>query len=316
MTLSSAQPTNVKRPSERVAVVSAADQKYYPLLLECLASVKQAWPDSAAALTLCAIGADLDAQQVGGLERRNIKFAEIRNDFSLSRARLRGRKYLLASLVRACLPEYFPGYEIYVWMDADSWLCDFAAMDLYLQAARQGKLGIVANFDRYTEQAFTADGWLFKWARIRNFYAKNAARSGLSREEFQHLAARPCLYSGNFSLHSDAPHWSCYQKNLRRVVSRGRIFGSDQLALGMTVYLDGMPAELLPRWCNWTSVARPKYDRENQRFVEPGLPNYPIGIMHLTGQDLMRLDRSYKVPVEDLDGGITPMSLRFPVSKA
>ena len=296
---------------EKIAVVSSADQKYYPLLLECLESVKETWSDSAGVLTLCAIGSGLDSQQVEELEKRGIVFAEIRNDFSVSKTKLRGREYLLTTLVRACLPDYFPGYDIYIWMDADSWVCDFSAMDLYLQAARQGKMGVVANFDRYTKESFSADSWLFKWAKIRNFYAKNASRSGLSRKEMQQLAAKPCLYSGNFSLHAKAPHWSSYQNNIRRVVNRGRIFGSDQLALGMTVYLNELPIELLPRWCNWTSVDRPKYDAENNRFVESYLPNYPIGIMHLCGQDVMRLDRSCKVPIEDLNGNVSSMSLRY-----
>ena len=292
-------------------MVSSADQKYYPLLLECLESLKQTWPGSAGELTLCAIGAGLDAAQIKRLEQRNIRFAALRNDFSVSKAKLRGREYLLTTLVRASLPDYFPGHDIYLWMDADSWVCDFSAIDLYLQAARLGKMGMVANFDRYTKAAFTADSWLFKWARIRNFYAKNASRSGLSAKDMQQLAVKPCLYSGNFSLKADAPHWRTYQANLRRVVSRGRIFGSDQLALGMTIYLDALPVELLPRWCNWTSVEAPKYDPEHKRFVEPGLPNYPIGVMHLSRRDVMRADRSCTVPIEHLDGRIQPMSLRF-----
>ncbi len=298
---------------EKVAVVSAADQKYYPLLLECLESVRKCWPDSDMELTLCAIGTGLTSDQKEELKDRSIIFAELRNDFSVSKSNLRGRDYLLTTLVRACLPDYFPGHDIYVWMDADSWACDFSAMDLYLQSARKGKMGIVANFDRYTKELFTVDSWILKWAKIRNFYLKNASRSGLSNREVHQLASKPCLYSGNFSLKADAPHWLIYQENIRRVVNKGRIFGSDQLALGMTVYINGQPVELLPRWCNWTSVERPKFDFQNQCFVESYLPHCRIGIMHLCGQDVMRMDRSYKVPIEDLDGKKRLMSLRYTI---
>lgn len=296
---------------EKVAVVSSADQKYYPLLLECLESVKRSWSAPETQLSLCAIGCQLSQEQVQELVERDIQFAELRNDFSVSQASLRDREYLLTTLVRACLPDYFPGYDIYIWMDADSWVCDFSAIALYLQAARQGKMGVVANFDRYTKQSFTADAWFLKWAKIRNFYLKNASRSGLSHKEVQYLACKPCLYSGNFSLPVNAPHWHSYQQNLHRVVNKGRVFGSDQLALGMSIYLDEHPLELLPRWCNWTSVDKPKYDADNACFVEPYLPHYKIGIMHLAGQDLMRMDMSCKFPIEDLAGNSQLMSLRY-----
>ena len=296
---------------ERIAVASAADQKYFPMLVECLVSVRAAWPGEGPELTLCAIGDGLSAEQVEALASHGIEHVTLNNDFDVSPAKLRGRNYLLTTLVRACLPDYFPGHDIYVWMDADSWLCDFSAMDLYLQAARAGSMGIVANFDRYTKQSFTAGGWFLKWAKIRNFYAKNAWRSGLPRKQVHELANKPCLYSGNFSLSKDAPHWQSYQRNIRQVVNKGRVFGSDQLALGMTVYLDGHPVELLPRWCNWTSVDRPKYDGATQRFVEPWLPNYPIGVMHLCGQDVMRMNRAETVAIESLDGALEQRSLRF-----
>ena len=50
----------------------------------------------------------------------------------------------------------------------------------------------------------------------------------------------------------------------------------------------------------------PKYDDKEQTFVEPYLPNYKIGIMHLAagiwkdGKD-MRVDKSIKIEIKTLD---------------
>ena len=50
--------------------------------------------------------------------------------------------------------------------------------------------------------------------------------------------------------------------------------------------------EFLPLNCNWiTSNLLPKFDEENSTFVEPYLPNYKIGIMHLAGRYLERSKR-------------------------
>ena len=72
-----------------------------------------------------------------------------------------------------------------------------------------------------------------------------------------------------------------------------------------------------PLNCNWiTSNLLPKYDENQKTFVEPYLPNYKIGIMHLAagiwkdGKD-MRVDKSIKIELETLDNKKINKSLRF-----
>ena len=83
------------------------------------------------------------------------------------------------------------------------------------------------------------------------------------------------------------------------------------------VYIDDLDTEFLPLNCNWiTSNLLPKYDENQKTFVEPYLPNYKIGIMHLAagiwkdGKD-MRVDKSIKIELETLDNKKINKSLRF-----
>ena len=85
----------------------------------------------------------------------------------------------------------------------------------------------------------------------------------------------------------------------------------------MSVYIDGLETEFLPLNCNWiTSNLLPKYDQQNETFVEPYLPNYKIGIIHLAagiwkkGKD-MRIDKSVQIEIETLDNKKVIKSLRF-----
>ena len=49
----------------------------------------------------------------------------------------------------------------------------------------------------------------------------------------------------------------------------GDIFGSEQLAMNMSVYIDEIETEFLPLNCNWiTSNLLPKFDEKNSTFVE------------------------------------------------
>ena len=85
----------------------------------------------------------------------------------------------------------------------------------------------------------------------------------------------------------------------------------------MSVYIDNAETEFLPIYCNWiASNLLPKFDEQNNSFVEPYLPNYKIGIMHLAagiwkdGKD-MRADKSIKIDIKTLENETVTKSLRF-----
>ena len=60
----------------------------------------------------------------------------------------------------------------------------------------------------------------------------------------------------------------------------------------------------------------PKYDIQNDTFVEPYLPNDRIGIIHLAAglwknNKDMRLNKDIKIELKTLDGKTVDKSLRF-----
>ena len=57
-----------------------------------------------------------------------------------------------AQFARPFLPRHFPGYETYLWIDADAWLQDWRAVELYVAAACGDRLAITPG-DRPRLQA-------------------------------------------------------------------------------------------------------------------------------------------------------------------
>ena len=60
----------------------------------------------------------------------------------------------------------------------------------------------------------------------------------------------------------------------------------------------------------------PKFNEVENTFVEPYLPNYKIGIMHLAagiwdGDKDMRLDKEVKIKIESTQKNLLSKSLRF-----
>ena len=85
----------------------------------------------------------------------------------------------------------------------------------------------------------------------------------------------------------------------------------------MAVYIDNLDTEFLPLSFNWiTSNLLPKFNESKNTFVEPYLPHYKIGIMHLAAgiwkdnRD-MRIDKNIEIEIETLNGKKILKSLRY-----
>ena len=160
--------------------------------------------------------------------------------------------------------------------------------------------------------------WLLgKLAIIKSQNFKHAVKSGISYKDSRKLAFAPHINIGVFSLEKNSKGWISWQNNLFKTLKAGNIFGSEGLAINMSVYIDNLETEFLPLNCNWiTSNLLPKFDEENNTFVEPYLPNYKIGIMHLAAgiwkdKKDMRLNKEITIDIKTLQGKTINKSLRF-----
>ncbi len=185
--------------------------------------------------------------------------------------------YLRGLLARPSLPKYFPNYEIYIWIDADAWVQDWLAIDLLIQGSRKRGLAIVPEVDRGNKLLYGPKDYLADLDQAYRYYFPELD-VGL-------LHTYPLLNAGVFALCHAAKHWSFWDFRLTQALSKRPSILTDQLALNVAIYLDGLfeKTELLPAYCNWTChYGLPKWDPKRNLFVEPYLPHTPISIIHLT----------------------------------
>ena len=296
-------------------IVSLADSNYFPLLDELIDSIKQfeASKDTA----ICVLDAGLSEEQKNKLLSKVDEIKSAEWDIKVPESKIKGREWLKSQVSRAFLPKYFPNYEKYLWIDCDAWVNDWKTIDLYFKACEDSKLGITQTIGPGYKITSKVD-WVFgKLAIIKSQNFKHAIKSKISLEKARKLAFAPHINIGVFSLEKNSKSWEIWQNNLRETLKGGDIFGSEQLAMNISVYHDNIETEFLPLNCNWiTSNLLPKFDEANNTFVEPYLPNYKIGIMHLAAgiwknnQD-MRVNKDIKIEIKTLDGKILNKSLRF-----
>ena len=296
-------------------IVSLADSNYFNLLNELIDSIKHFDKNNTTAI--CILDAGLEKEQVSKLSSKVDEIKSAEWDIQVSSIKVRGKEWLKSQVSRAFLPKYFPNYDKYLWIDCDAWVNDWGTIDLYFKACENGKLGITQTLGP-GYRIMSKVNWLFgKIALIKSQNFKHAISSKIGMDKARKLAFAPHVNIGVFSLEKNSSCWDVWQKNLETTLKSGKIFGSEGLAINMSIYIDNVETEFLPLNCNWiASNLLPKFDEKNHTFVEPYLPNNKIGIMHLAAgiwdnKKDMRIDSSVKIQIKTLENKNVSKSLRF-----
>ena len=206
-------------------------------------------------------------------KQKNVQVLECKWDIDVPSYKVRGREYLKAQFSRFFLDLYFPGYENYIWMDSDTWIACPDTFDYYIQGSNISK--------------------------------------SISKDLAKKYAGHYTLNAGCFAYNKKFDGMKTIKKNLNNASRKGRLFGSDQVALAISLFEDNLDFELLPSYCNWLCEHHmPKFSIDKNTFVEPYIPNHNIGVMHLAGLDE---DRSTNVfhKISTTDNKIIEKSLRY-----
>ena len=296
-------------------IVSLADANYFELLNELVDSIKEFKKSNDVAI--CILDAGLTSEQKIILSKKVDEIKSAEWDIEVPAFKVKGKEWLKSQVSRAFLPKYFPNFEKYLWIDCDAWVNNWDSVELYFKACENGKLGITQTLGP-GYKIMSKVKWLFgKVAIIKSQNFKHAVKSKIGLTKARKLAFAPHINIGVFSLEKNSPGWISWQKNLDQTLKSGNVFGSEGLAINMSVYIDGLETEFLPLNCNWiASNLLPKFNEVENTFVEPYLPNYKIGIMHLAagiwnGDKDMRLDKSVKIKITSIQKNSLSKSLRF-----
>jgi len=286
----------------RLLIASGSDSGYFPLLRDTVLSIQAQRRSVAVGVLDFGLASDQRAwlaDRVTHLVRPGWDL-----DFPDRERTPETRK---AQLSRPFLRRHFPGYATYLWIDADAWLQDWRAIELYVAAAGHDKLAITSEIDRSYKRHYKRPkvfGWTLSWKCYREAFGWRVA---------DRLGRNPILNCGVFALHHDAPHWDAWARVIAQIAQRTRFFYIEQTALNYVIFAERLPVNLLPAYCNWMpGDAAPAFDAAHGRFVEPYAPHEVIGVMHLAGE----AQKSHIFRLRQLDGGEVETSLRYSETRA
>jgi hypothetical protein len=202
----------------------------------------------------------------------------------------------LGYAARLEIPAYIPGYDAYLWMDADISVQNGAFVTDFLEASQNGVLAVAEERD----PSYRIEFYALKW------HVGNAFRSFGLNGGLRLCLSRP-INAGVFALRADAPHWAVWQRRYQDAVARAHRVNLDQHALMATLCLDGLPVSYLKSTHNWICArSQPLWDEDRRVFVCPMAPHDPISVLHLAGRE-----KEGVRPIKTLNGGVTSMALTY-----
>ena len=215
-------------------------------------------------------------------------------------------------LLKPYLPEIFPGYQKYIFLDADVYCQDRVGLDALEREADGADFVAVSQRTRFHEwDVARGNGVEFNFygqALRQNWYTMFANRSKLPKADKKILAQYQIINAGVFSSTASSPIWKIWIDEMIRCITclpDGRKSAADQLGLGLAIYKHKLNIKTLPEICNWTSAWR--YDPDRHVFTETEPFYNQVSIMHLAGMNSHETVKDVLMP----DGQMKPIDLTY-----
>jgi lipopolysaccharide biosynthesis glycosyltransferase len=286
-------------------IISAADAAFYPLLAETIASVRDKPAGAAIAIVVLDLGLSDDQKKT--LADRAVLTVKPGWDYTFATP---PPEWFKAMTARTYLPKWVPGFDLYIWLDADTWVQRWEAIELLCDGAVRYGFAAASEADRaYTDiEAKTADGKDVisieeRERKLREFFGEAAAMK---------LRRFPHLNCGVFAARANSPIWEAWPKLMHTALHRNakNIFFAEQTAMNVALLSGAVPFARLPAACNWLLTgAWPKVG-DNGELVHPDFPHEPLGIIHRTAA-AKNMTRHLRA----LDGSQTSVGIGYPGPK-
>jgi hypothetical protein len=210
-------------------------------------------------------------------------------------------------LARTHVRKYFPGYDLYLHVDADAWVQDWTAVELYLAGARKGVMAVAPEIDR----SFISN---YRNSRAYRDFIVHIYQDLQGPEYAQKYRDYPILNTGVFAMPAGSVLWARWADRIEKALRNKPNFHVEQCSINLEIFenLEAYLAagiEFLPSSCNWVChQALPMFDAARECLVEPFLPHAKLGVIHRASDDFKQ---SKTGSIRIVQGGVRDMNLKY-----
>jgi len=275
-------------------VITGGDAAFFPFLRDALRSMHE--HAELAALDVGVIDQGLERAQQEELGRLGCKI--VTPGWTLPVPEEQRLLKNIGLVARPALRDYFPGYQVYLWFDADAWVQTPEFLRAYVDGARRSGAAVAQENGSGYKKTLSDRKW---W--IGNLFAAYGLRRGLR------CSAATSVNIGILCLASNAPHWEAWTRFYTEALRRTGKVNLDQHAFLAAIASEKIATAFMPARFNWQPyLSAPVWDPERRLLCEPVPPYRPLSVVHLAGPNKQR---GYALP--SLGGG-APLrtSLTYP----
>ena len=117
-------------------IVTLADANYFELLHELINSIKNC--NESKNIPICVLDAGLKEEQINSIKNKVHSIKKAKWDIEVPQYKVAGKEWLKSQVSRAFLPNYFPEFNKYLWIDCDAWVNSWDTVQMYFKACENG----------------------------------------------------------------------------------------------------------------------------------------------------------------------------------
>lgn len=277
--------------SESTIIITGCDERFYPFMEESLNSLFALHLEQKADIGILDLG--LSPTQMDSPRAKGCLIKK--PEWTLPVPEHLRIPHEIGLVARTALRDYFPGYSVYLWFDADAWAQTPDFFNAFVEGAKAKGAAIVRE---------NGTGCRRTWLYNRWWYGHMIASYGLLNG-FR-VAFKPAINIGIVALSDTAPHWQAWIDAYRDMIVRRGKTTLDQHAFNAALELNRLPSALIPARYNWIcTLSPPRWDAARKLFCEPNSTGKPLSVLHLAGPDKRRVYQLKTTTGEDYATALT-----------
>ena len=261
-------------------IISGSDNKYFSLLYNLCDNLKKKNILKKTDLGLFDVG--LTDYQNKKLSNYTKKIIKPDWDCNISFNAAEWRKLLV---VRPFLKKYFPNYDLYIWMDADT----VPLSDNFLREINSVKNKDIFICNEYDDcylnnkKDSTYKKIFNNYYKIQGWVHKNNIKY-LGKKVADNLLGKPLFNAGFYALRSKSLIWKKWQNIYCKIIDQGKddyCLSMDQASLNQILYMNLNNVHIMNSKYNWlVKNSLPYIYKKN--LCKPSFPYEKIEIIHFT----------------------------------
>ncbi len=278
----------------KIAIVTGSDKNYFPFLKNLVFSLVKS--KSLEIADLCLLDVEKESDYLE--EFKNVVSHIKKTEFSLD-LRFDERKNWFKLLTeRPFIQDYFPGYEKYIWLDADTHVLNKNLILNLEDGTKLNDISIAPEINEsyvFKNKKFGIKKKFFSLYKISGWSFKNYKKY-FSNEIAEELFFKPLFNNGVFCIRSNSKIWAMWKESYQDALKKAKTnYGikTDQLSLNKVLYENFNLVSILDSTNNWIiDKSEPLfYDEDQNLFLTPSYPRRKINILHYTN---MKFNEEFK----------------------